>query len=479
MTAPSSTDAGHPVSAPSPACASAGASLLQKLRSLAALTILAGLASLGILWLVTDRQDRQQEVEAEIARGWGPNQTIRGPWLVLPYGEDEPRYLVVAARDLTLDARVATDERRRGQFGAIVYDAELALSGRFEAPGERQLAERLGAVAATIRWSGAMLALGVDRPGTVRSGEALTVEGRAQPWGSCQDLGVPTRTCGRSGLVLASLGLTERPDGAVSVSGKLRLRGTGALRFAPAASRASVTVSSPWPDPSFTGDLLPAESTLTEAGFRAIWRIEEIGAPRFAAPTPEGSAEAEGERASRGPIRAGRDGQSTGVLAMPGESVGVVLTEGVSVYRKITRAAKYGLLPVVLAFALLLGFEVMTGLHIHLVQYALVGAAMTLFALMLLAFGEWIGYGAAFAASAGLVVAQASAYTAAVSRNLVLSVLFAGLMSMLFGFLYVILDLEAGALLVGTLALFVVVSAAMALSLRLDLSGASTGVAGQ
>ena len=130
------------------------------------------------------------------------------------------------------------------------------------------------------------------------------------------------------------------------------------------------------------------------------------------------------------------------------------------------------------SMSLLLAFEATTRLRIHLVQYALVGIALTLFPLMLLSFSEWLGYTAAFGLSAGLVVAQTSLYTAAVSREATVTAVFAGLMSGLFGFLFVLLGLEVYALLVGTVAVFLVLSFAMVLSLRLDLTGPRAASAG-
>lgn len=433
-----------------------------RLRRIVGLTVAAGAACLGILVLVGERQDRQQEVEAEIARAWGPRQRIQGPVLVLPFTDDagQPRYALAAAQSVSFDTTLDTAERRRGPFATTVYDARVKLSGRFEVPEEGQLIGFLGAAGARIQWDRALIGLAVERLGSVDSGDGITIDGRKIAWGTCSNFGLRGAACPGERWVLAPLKTGGRPEGAVSYTGEVRLRGTGEIAFVPSAPQAELTLTSAWPNPSFFGDVLPATYAITKTGFTANWRIDEIGAPRVVLGTVPGMIP-----------------EATARLAGSG-TLGVALVEGMPVYRMITRVAKYGLLPVVLAFALLLAFEATTRLRIHLVQYALVGIAMTLFPLMLLSFSEWLGYTAAFGLSAGLVVAQTSLYTAAVSREATVTAVFAGLMSGLFGFLFVLLGLEVYALLVGTVAVFLVLSLAMVLSLRLDLTGPGAASAG-
>jgi inner membrane protein len=62
------------------------------------------------------------------------------------------------------------------------------------------------------------------------------------------------------------------------------------------------------------------------------------------------------------------------------------------------------------------------------------------------------------------VLAQSTLYTAAVARRFKPALLFALMLSSLFGFLYLLLGLETYSLLIGALALFVVVSALMVLT---------------
>jgi inner membrane protein len=126
--------------------------------------------------------------------------------------------------------------------------------------------------------------------------------------------------------------------------------------------------------------------------------------------------------------------------------------------------AKYGLLFVVLSFATYFFFEVLSKLRIHVVQYGLLGLSLSLFSLLLLSLAEPIGYLNGYLTAAGMVLLQSTLYTAAVSRRFVPTLMFAAMLSSLFGFLYVLLGLETYSLLIGAIALFIVVSALMVLT---------------
>jgi inner membrane protein len=147
-------------------------------------------------------------------------------------------------------------------------------------------------------------------------------------------------------------------------------------------------------------------------------------------------------------------------------TVGVALLEAVPTYRIVSRAAKYGMFFLALAFVTCGCFEMLARVRIHPVQYALLGASVVLFPLLLLpALGEAIGFTAAYAAAVAL---RASAYVGAVTLRGLLEAVMAGVLGVLFVFLYVVLSLEAWSLLVGALALFLALSVVMAVTRRVE-----------
>ncbi len=55
------------------------------------------------------------------------------------------------------------------------------------------------------------------------------------------------------------------------------MNGSGSLRFLPLAENATVTMSSNWASPSFTGRQLPAVREVREDGFDASWYSTSMG----------------------------------------------------------------------------------------------------------------------------------------------------------------------------------------------------------
>ena len=150
-----------------------------------------------------------------------------------------------------------------------------------------------------------------------------------------------------------------------------------------------------------------------------------------------------------------------------GKTNGVDLMEATSVYRMILRASKYSLLLVVLSFATYFLFELVSGIQVTAIQYALLGASLSLFTLLPLSLGEVMGYTAGYVASASMVVIQASIYKVSVTRRVRPSLAFSGMLITLFGFLYVLLGMETHALVVGAFSLFLIVSVIMTVTQHL------------
>jgi inner membrane protein len=229
------------------------------------------------------------------------------------------------------------------------------------------------------------------------------------------------------------------------------LRGTGQFGVIHAAKEMAATFRSSWPSPSFAGDVLPLNATVSPDGFEAKWQTTEFGSPRITTSTAVSD-------------------QSM----WNGPSIGVDLIDAMPIYRMINRVAKYGLLFIILSFATYFFFEVLSRLRIHVVQYGMLALSLSLFSLLLLSLAEPIGYTNGYLVAAGLVLLQSTLYTAAVARRFMPAFLFALMLASLFAFIYVLLGLETYSLLIGALALFAVVSVLMALTQMINLPGRLT-----
>lgn len=410
-----------------------------KLGMLAGLLLALLLPQYFIADLIAEREGRQEEVRREIGASWGQPQTVLGPLLVLPYrvpkrGSEfwDRGEIAILPAELSATATVTPERRRRGLFGAVVYTANIDLAARFT------IAAALPEGAEPL-WTEAYLLTGASD--TRRSAAAPTLGWDGRALTPADESG--TR-CGAVDTMRWPLRLDGPPEAGrvVDVAGRVNLRGTGSLGFLPLAAQSRFTARGDWASPSYTGSDLPQHATQEGDSFRAEWMT---GVPAHASTM---------------------NSMGCSSIVSQTRAAGVALLEAVPTYRMVNRAAKYALMFLVLAFLTYLLFELVAGLRIHVVQYGLLGFSVVLFPLLLLAIAEAAGFGAAYAISTAMVMAQASLYTASVTHDRRLALIFAGVLAALFGFLYVVLSLESFALLTGAVALFAALSVVMMVTRR-------------
>jgi inner membrane protein len=399
--------------------------------------------------LVEEREQRQTGLLDDFRRSWGPEQFFHSPILVVPYRNHPggPRFfLKIAPGNLKMTTQLTPEQRKRGLFHATVYSAKVAAQGTFRIPSDAKIKEMVSD--GLLDWRESFVMLQPASLSGMTAGDRFMWEGRQLPWQNCRETVYKGDLCDHGVIVLAHLALTmvPGPDTAIPFQASIDLRGTGALRQLLHGKEIDASVTSSWPSPSFSGTLLPTTSTVTGDGFEARWQIADYTVPALWT-TPK--IVEDDSRAS---------------------SAVVDLIEAIPTYQMIHRASKYAILFVVLAFAAYFLFEAIAGVRIHLVQYGLMGLSLSLFGLLLLSLSEPLGYPVGYAVSSLLVLLQASIYTGAVSRRLFHAGIFAAMLAGLFGFLYLVLGLESYALLVSSLALFVLLSALMVLAQWVDWS---------
>ena len=399
--------------------------------------------------LVEEREQRQAGLLEDFKKSWGPEQSLHSPILVVPYRYHPggPRlFLKIAPGNLKMTTQLTPEERRRGLFHATVYSAKVAAQGTFRIPSDAKFREMVSD--GLIDWREGFVMLQPSSLSGMTATDRFVWDGRQLPWQNCRETVYKGDLCDHGVVVLANLGLTTAPgpDTAIPFQASIDVRGTGAFRQLLHGKELDVTVSSPWPSPSFSGTLLPTTSTVTADGFEARWQTADYAVPSLWT-TPKITEDA--SRAS---------------------SAAVDLIEAIPTYQMIHRASKYAILFVVLAFAAYFLFEAISGVRIHLVQYGLMGLSLSLFGLLLLSLSEPLGYPIGYAVSSLLVLLQASIYTGAISRRMSHAGIFAGMLACLFAFLYLVLGLETYALLVSSLALFVLLSVLMVLAQWVDWS---------
>lgn len=435
-------------------------------RSAAAKILVLGLLTLGllipvvfILALVHEREQRLHAVEEEIATIWGAEQMLTGPVLSIPYrrlieeadtseaSQRRDRWVrgeaIYLPEELEITAVLHPETRQRGIFSTVVYLTDVSVRGSFRLPDP----QALGLGAADLRWNDAKLLVTVsDVHGLARPLE-LDGAGRAGAFEPTRRSSLPGVALAAPVRGLAALDRTAR----LPFSLKMALRGSGALQFTPSAKSTRIEVRSSWPDPRFDGGFLPVERTISETGFTASWHISSVarGFPQQWLETGDGS---------------------TTRSSLIDSGFGVRLTQPADAYQQTERAAKYAILFITLTFATFLLCELTSSRRLHPIQYLLVGSALVVFYLLLLSLTEHFAFALSYLAAAAATVLLVAGYASAIlaSRRLALTLL--AWMSVLYGYLYVLLRLEDYALLAGSLGLFALLAAFMWLTRRLDWS---------
>lgn len=427
-------------------------------RMLFAMLIAAMLAVplFAVYLLVYDRQAQSRTARESIAQGWGGAQVIAGPLLVIPYlaqrqerivGDNGERTVQTNTvwRTLTLTPEAAAiasnlspQVRRRSIYETVVYEAHNRGAARFSLPADLG---RYGTTRAALALDRAELRFGVsDAGGLFGAPPAVTLDGRRldlQP-------GKGPRETGGSGFftTLDAGALATRP---LRVAYDYQLRGSGSLALAPQGGDTAWTVRSPWPNPSFQGDLLPNRPSVSANGFAATWRVGNLALGRALVSTDADAPEAG---------------------AVPQARVDLVTP--VDVYDQVNRSVKYGFLFIGFTFMAFLLFDLTGGARVSAVELGLVGAGLVLFFMMLLAFAEVTGFALAYVIASGAIIGLLTAYSSAVLGSRRRAGFIAALLVALYGVLYALLSLEAYSLLIGSLLLFAALAAVMYLTRGVD-----------
>ena len=151
--------------------------------------------------------------------------------------------------------------------------------------------------------------------------------------------------------------------------------------------------------------------------------------------------------------------------------LGADLLITVDSYDKTERSVKYALLCIILTFASFFLVETIYKRPMHFIQYGLAGLALVLFYTLLLSISEYLQFPVAYLVASSATVLLLSWYTQSIFKKAKTVIIFALLLSALYLFIYVLIQMEDNALLFGSIGLFVLLAVAMYLSRKIDWYG--------
>lgn len=396
-----------------------------------------------LMSLVISRTSERDAAVRSVARGWGDRQWIGGPLLAIPVTrESEPArtfdwYVLPDRLDITAELEVQDTRRRLGMYDVPVYIVRVRAKGEFDLAHEIARLAR-GGPSLHPHLDQARVLLPINDPRGLRALSSGTpgFEGFEPSSG-----GFPIPVLAAPLSLGADSSITPR-----TFDLSFEVAGTQSLQFLPLARVMRVLTHGNWPDPGFADGFLPVERRIDSRGFTANWQILNLN-------------RSYGDRWFQG---------STSTDTLLASGFGIELAQPVDIYQRSTRAVKYGGLFIALSFLTLFLVESLQRRPIHPIQYALMGLALSVFYLLLLALSEHIGFLPAYVVATVALCVLMGVYLAGALQSTRAGMAAGTAFSATYALLYLLVTSENYALLAGSIALFGLLSTVMYLTRKID-----------
>lgn len=434
-----------------------------KLLAIALLVIFLMIPQLSLMGLISERASWRDQAYSSIEQSWPGQQVLAGPLLKIPYTltydikekvtekdgtvreiistTEQNDQLLIMPQQLEVANTLKSELRYRGIYAVPVYDSLFKVSGTFNSQALQELLNQHKDK--QIKLGTPILSVLVNDQRGIAQVPRLSWQQREVEFKPGSRLG--DASAGMHAFVPALNPASSEP---VAFSFDLNLRGMAAMNVALLAENTQVNMMSDWPHPKFHGGLLPETRSVNEQGFSAQWRASSF------------SYNVSGALSNCQTQNQCRD--------LLNSTIGFELLQPVDSYQQAERSIKYALLFIVLTFVCLIMLELLKQLRVHPVQYTLVGLALIVFYLLLISLSEHMrflnAYILAVLASTGLLTFYFGAILKSRRLGLMLG---AGLVS-LYAILYVILQAEDKALLMGSILIFIVLAALMLATRHFD-----------
>ncbi|MEE9346553.1 MAG: cell envelope integrity protein CreD [Robiginitomaculum sp.] len=459
-----------------------GRSLGLKLLLVCAMILLMSVPLLFISIISFERSSRADDVTREVSQRYGGDQSVLGPMLVAPYisttevasdvingkptrNVTAGQYVVFAESGRVEISDLTTEQKSRSLYKVTTYQANAKFTASFNLPqdlGELDVGRK-------IDWSRAQILIGMSDVRGLRDDVFLIGgDGQRRPfepaltanmssyasrnveYSKASFSSMPTMISSTQFQFMAADASDLMKARTFKVSATLPIKGAQKLSIAPFAKTTKASVAGDWPHPGFQGKYPPDASEITDTGFSANWSVPFLARGM----------------AGRGPA------DTLGLGQFNQRAMGIDLVQMVNPYQKVNRALKYAIMFIGLVFLSYFLFEVMIGVRVHAAQYVLIGLAQSIFYLLLLALSEHLGFALSFLAAAGSTVLVTAGYAASVFGGRQYGVRAGAIFAGVYGLLYVLMQIEDFALLVGALTSFIAIAVTMYLTRNIDWYGA-------
>lgn len=408
--------------------------------------------------LIYERSQRQEQVIAETNDKWGKDVFVYGPIIKVPYNtvqetvtfNDKTKetfkdkkwttnYAYFFPNDLKGNIKAKTKLLNRSIYESVVFNAKMQFEGNFEIPNfsSRNILDE------NVQWDKATIEIRTTNLQSLKDVVKINI-------GKNQYLFEPIFSDNQKdslqSLETGYIDLKTIFENQIcSFDFNLNYNGSNKILIVPIGKTTTLNLGSNWGSPSFSGNFLPDHKTIktTAEGFDANWKILSINRPfsqHFFETLPN----------------------------LADYAFGVDFLIPVNQYQQNERAAKYGFLVIGLTFLIFFIIQSMSKIRIHIFQYFMIGISLIMFYTLLISITEHSSFSTAYLISGFMVVALITFYSISILKNKKFP-LFIGLcLSVLYSFLYIIIQLESYALLVGSVGLFAILALVMYFSRNID-----------
>jgi inner membrane protein len=418
-------------------------SISLKILSVGILILLLLIPAGMIQSLINERQSRRDSVVNEISNKWGTRQVVTGPFITVPFKtffkDDKGKtqfnlnYLHILPEVLDVTGEIKPEVRYRSLFEAVLYNTRLRFSGNFKLPP----ASQLNVDQTSILWDKAYFSLGITDMRGIQDKIIINFNGadyNASP-------GLKTIDLAEAGVGTQIKPLTPNEPNKFNFT--LNLNGSEQISFVPVGESNTIRINSTWPSPSFNGAFLPVSREVKKDGFSANWKILHLNRnyPQFW----------EGAKYKVAP-----------------SAFGLQLILTADIYQKSMRLAKYSIMFLVFTFAAFFFSEIINKRRVHPIQYLLIGMAILIFYTLVLSLSEHMHFNYAYIMSAAVVTLIIAGYAKAIVSNSRFAFTIAGLLTILYSYLFIVLQLEDYALIMGSIGLLIILAIVMYMTRKID-----------
>jgi inner membrane protein len=332
---------------------------------------------------------------------------------------------------------VEADKLNRGIYESIVFTSDIELDGNFK---DFDFSKR-EIKAENILWEKAQILVKTSNLKGIKNSLAINLNGTSY------DLTPQYNNESLSTLVTDYIVLPNEMKDPIAFDIKTKINGSERLTFIPIGKETKAAMASNWHSPSFSGTFLPEKDSkkITPEGFKAQWNISQIN-------------------------RQFEQSFFNGVPDLRSFAFGADLYIPVDEYQKSERSSKYGFMVIGLTLLVFLLIQIVSKIYIHPFQYVMIGLALVMFYTLLISISEHSTFFKAYIIAAIAVLGLITIYSRAILKGLKFPLLVCTSLAALYGFIYVIIQLENYALLVGSIGLFMILAIIMFASRKIDWS---------